>query len=481
MFKQTLNSKFVLVCLFFVCCGNAFAQGDAAGEVEFAKGAATAQRGTQPARIIGKGQRFYQGEILSTSSRSFAVIRLGDGSRLTLRPNTQFVVEDINARQNSNASAVLRLFKGGVRAVTGFISKFNKSGYKLETPVATMGIRGTEFDARLCQGDCEELDENKKPAAPVLNSARVVFARGQVSMSQTGGGRLPVKTGVDINSGDRLVSGRDGIAVLVFPDNSRVTLQPRTEFIIRDYQYDKENADNNKSVLELLQGGLRAVSGLIGKLSADKYEMRTPVATIGIRGTGFDLLCKGRCSEPVAYQWQPENVVDRVLGFLMRSAYAQSLPANGMYAYVWSGEIELGVQGKRIALQENKAAFLTGINAQPLILKTVPSFMLKNPFPQPDKVIADPDKLFSEQLKQPDTKSGLYVAVYSGEVEVNKTRLLKGDSSFTGFADRDTQKLNFIPEIIRNDPFPKPADFNPSVYRLLDALDQPQKNFECEL
>ena len=480
MYSVASKSKWLVLSALLGLCGVVSAAPQSAGEVEFARGAATAQQGSEPARIIGQGQHFYQGDVLTTSNKSFAVIRLDDGSRLTLRPNTQFVVEDINAQRSTRGNAILRLFRGGVRAVTGFISKFNKNGYRLETPIATMGIRGTEFDVRLCQGDCENVDTpDAKTAAPVLRSAHVAFARGQVAVAREGGGRRLLKTGTNINAGEKLTSGRDGIAVLVFPDNSRVTVQPRSEFIIRNYQYDKGNPDNNSSIMELLRGGLRAVSGLIGKLSADKYEMRTPVATIGIRGTGYDLLCKGDCVESARSEWRPDNLIEHLFAFLMRSAYAQSLPANGMYAYVWSGAIEMDLRGKRFRLDESQAAFLVNDQTKPITLPKVPGFMLKNPYPKPDKVMADPDKLFGGQ--QTGEKSGLYIAVYDGEVEVGKTSLKKGDSSFTGLADKTTRRLQGVPDIIRNDPFPKPADFNPSVYRLLDTLDEPQKNFECEL
>jgi hypothetical protein len=110
-----------------------------------------------------------------------------------------------------------------------------------------------------------------------------------------------------------------------------------------------------------------------------------------------------------------------------------------------------------------------------------PDFLLQNPFPRPDKVTADPEKLFSGPDKSSNPDSGLYVAVYDGEVEVGNTRLQKGNSSFTGLDDKMTRKLNMVPAIIRNDPFPKPADFKPSVYRLLDALDESKESFECEL
>ncbi len=478
MLSLFLKSKWILFCILIACCSIASAKNEAAGEVEFARGAATIQRSGEPTRILGQGQNFYQGEVLSTSKKSFAVIRLGDGSRLTLRPNTQFVVEDLNADKSTRANAVLRLFKGGVRAVTGFISKFNKNGYKLETPIATMGIRGTEFDARICEGDCEENGDSK---TVILRGARVAFAKGQVSLAKTGGSQLPVKTGSNINAGERISSGRNGVAVLVFPDNSRVTLQPRSEFIIRDYGYDKDKFKNSKSVFELLRGGLRAVTGLIGKYAADNYEMRTPVATIGIRGTGFDLLCKGSCVEARQSYWQPKNVVDRLLGYVMRNAHAQSVPANGMYAYVWSGSIQMNVQGKRFTLGENRAAFIVNQQSKPIDLPSVPDFILKNPHPRPDNVIADPEKIFSQRQQRAGSDAGLYVSVYDGEVQVGDTRLRKGNSSFTGADNRVTRRLNEIPAFIARDPFPKPTDFKPSVYRLLDTLEEPQKSFECEM
>ena len=475
MCSITFKSKWVLIAVLSACCGPVIAKPNSAGEVEFARGAATIQRGEAPARILGQGQRFYSGEVLSTSKKSFAVIRLEDGSRLTLRPNSQFVVEDINADKSSRANAVLRLFKGGIRAVTGFISKFNKEGYRLETPIATMGIRGTEFDARLCEGDCDGESGSKSVS---LQGARVAFAKGQVSLMQSGGSRLPVKTGSNVNSGERVTAGHNGLAVLVFPDNSRITLQPSSEFIIRDYSYDKAAPKKNKSVLELLRGGLRAVTGLIGKYSRDNYEMRTPVATIGIRGTGFDLLCKGSCVESSQSQWRPEKLMDRLLGFVMRTAYAQALPTNGMYAYVWSGAIQMNIQGKRFTVQENKAAFIINDHTRPISLPRVPEFMLKNPHPRPDGIKADPDDLFGQR---PDADTGLYVSVYEGEVQVGDTRLQKGQSSFTGTDDRVTRRLNQIPEFMTKDPFPKPTDFKPSVYRLLDTLEKPQQSFECEM
>jgi hypothetical protein len=253
MFGLKTAMLVALACL----CSAVHAQ--VAGEVEYARGAATAQNGNQPARIIGQGQSFNVGDVLSTSSRSFAIVRLQDGSRFTLRPDTRFVVDGLNADRNSGASAVLQLFKGGVRAVTGFISKFNKNGYKLKTPVATIGIRGTEFDARLCEGDCGE-----ETADAPLSTAKLVFVHGQLSAKSLSGAQRPLTSGAFVNEGETIVTGRDSLAVVAFPDNARVTLQPDSQLVIRNYRYDRDQPGKGESVLELIRGGLRAVCGLIG-------------------------------------------------------------------------------------------------------------------------------------------------------------------------------------------------------------------------
>lgn len=454
----------------------AAAQPQRAGEVEFARGAATAQRPDEPARIIGRGESFYPGEVLSTGDKSFAVVSLEDGSRLTLRPETRFVVESINAEKSEQAGGLMRLFKGGVRAVTGFISKFNKDGLKLETPVATMGIRGTEFDARLCQGDCP--GSGQPEAGPEPTAARIAFSRGRLSVRRPDGSQQPVDTGAGIEPGDRVVAGDRGVAVLVFRDNSRVTVQPDSELVVRRYEYDKQEPEQGESLLELVRGGLRAVSGLLGKVAPDRVKVDTPVATVGIRGTGFDLLCKGRCEQPIVSQWAPERLFERLASMLIRPAYAQpQLPDNGMYAYAWSGRIELQTAGgESFIVDENSAAFLANRQSEPIALPDVPEVMRDNPHQRPDRLDADPDELFS---RRPDPR--LYVSVYDGEVSLGDTVLGKGQAAFTGRGEPGVRRLDTIPDFMQGDAFPRPSDFKPSVYRLLNELDAPEDDFECTL
>lgn len=107
-----------------------------------------------------KGSPLYAGDSVVTQEKGRAQILFIDGAKVALKPSTEFVIESYNAPATnsqgglvaSNAkssSAVLGLLKGGMRAVSGSITKVNPDGMSIKTPVATMGIRGTDLTAVL--------------------------------------------------------------------------------------------------------------------------------------------------------------------------------------------------------------------------------------------------------------------------------------------------------------------------------------------
>ena len=96
----------------------------AAASVLFADGVVTANGGGQGYRVIGKGSRLAEGETITTGERSFAILEFADKSRTTLRPDTVLNIEQfrhVNAAESDGM--LLRLLRGGVRAVTGLIGK----------------------------------------------------------------------------------------------------------------------------------------------------------------------------------------------------------------------------------------------------------------------------------------------------------------------------------------------------------------------
>ncbi len=82
-------------------------------------------------------------------------------------------------------------------------------------------------------------------------------------------------------------NGRGGRAQLRFTDGALVSLQPRSEFKIDNYQYSGKGAGEEKGFFSLIKGGMRTITGLIGRSNRNNYQITTSVATIGIRGTEY--------------------------------------------------------------------------------------------------------------------------------------------------------------------------------------------------
>lgn len=112
------------------------------------------------------------------------------------------------------------------------------------------------------------------------------FTAGEVNVRQTDGRTTALTKGGDINSGHAIVTGPNGRAQVKFTDGGLVSLQPNTEFKIANY-VDQNDPKQDRFLVDLLRGSMRAITGLIGKRNRDNYKLTTTTATIGIRGSGF--------------------------------------------------------------------------------------------------------------------------------------------------------------------------------------------------
>lgn len=93
------------------------------------------------------GQRVESGATIKTGANGRTILRFDDGQMISLTESSQFVVTEykFNAHKPQEGSFIGSLVKGGMRAVTGAIGEANKSNVMIKTPVATAGIRGTDF------------------------------------------------------------------------------------------------------------------------------------------------------------------------------------------------------------------------------------------------------------------------------------------------------------------------------------------------
>ncbi|TMG79133.1 MAG: FecR domain-containing protein [Betaproteobacteria bacterium] len=122
--------------------------------------------------------------------------------------------------------------------------------------------------------------------AALANTGHVDFAVGNVVVTEASGRAHALLKGAEVGSGDKIASGADGRAQIRFSDGAYVSLQPNTEFDIKEYRYSGKADGTESALFGLFKGAMRTVTGLVGRANKSRYRIATPTATIGIRGTG---------------------------------------------------------------------------------------------------------------------------------------------------------------------------------------------------
>lgn len=157
--KRPSAASLLLSLLAAFAADAAFAAGP--GEITHLSGAVIARRADGQSRILSVRSDVQEGDLLATTENSYARIKWNDGGEVVLRPNTQLKI-DVYKYEESRPQAdnvVMSLIKGGLRSVTGLLGRRNPSVFRMVTPSATIGIRGTHFGALLCteKRDCENI------------------------------------------------------------------------------------------------------------------------------------------------------------------------------------------------------------------------------------------------------------------------------------------------------------------------------------
>jgi hypothetical protein len=88
----------------------------------------------------------FVGDRIVTPAGAELVILTDDAGMIAVRANTEFLAQDFEARGQKVDRMALRLLRGSLRVITGWVGLVNRDGYRLSTPVATIGIRGTDHE-----------------------------------------------------------------------------------------------------------------------------------------------------------------------------------------------------------------------------------------------------------------------------------------------------------------------------------------------
>jgi hypothetical protein len=160
----------------------------ASAEVQSLQGTAQILDANQAARAAAVRGVMQVGERLVTSAGGEAVVKLADGSVIAVRPLTEFQLQDLrfSARTPQEGSVVLQLLRGGIRMVTGLVSKANPNNVRVITPTATIGVRGTDFEVT-------QLNQDGTQGAQA-GAYTQVFS-GQTTLENSQGERIEINPG----------------------------------------------------------------------------------------------------------------------------------------------------------------------------------------------------------------------------------------------------------------------------------------------
>lgn len=166
------------------------------GEITHLSGAVIARRADGQSRILSVKSEILEGDLLATTDNSYARVKWSDGGEVVLRPNTQIKVDAYKFEESrpQEDNVLISLVKGGLRNVTGLLGKRNPNLFKMVTPSATIGIRGTHFGALLCteKRDCENIPS---PTGKGLAEGLYVDVSDGEILVSNGGGALALRIG----------------------------------------------------------------------------------------------------------------------------------------------------------------------------------------------------------------------------------------------------------------------------------------------
>lgn len=138
-----LNSSGVLLAL--ISAAFAGEAGAVAARVDFTTSGVTVTGRNGQTRALSRGAELDEGDTVRTNADGRAQLRFTDGSYISLQPNTDFAINEYkySGKPDGSERSFYGLVRGAMRTVTGAIGRVNRNAYRITTPTATVGIRGT--------------------------------------------------------------------------------------------------------------------------------------------------------------------------------------------------------------------------------------------------------------------------------------------------------------------------------------------------
>ncbi len=126
--------------------------------------------------------QIFEGDRFETEIGSSLYILMDDGAEVHLKEDSVLKISEyiITAEYDKDSSSIMDLLRGGLRKITGSIGASAAANYQVQTGLATIGIRGTEYVLKLCkQDDCTQTVSRNDPDAKL----HAVVLKGTITLT----------------------------------------------------------------------------------------------------------------------------------------------------------------------------------------------------------------------------------------------------------------------------------------------------------
>lgn len=187
---------------------------------------------------------------------------------------------------------------------------------------------------------------------------QVVWVKGTVEAVVANGTPRSLKRRDSIYTTDTLKSAIAGTGQIVFTDGGLLAIREASTIKIAEYKFNQQGpAASDKYVVDVVEGGFRTITGAISKANPAGYQIKTPVATIGVRGTDFSVF--------YSKQGCDKGVVGKQCGLVVKVDF---------------GTVALANQGGEVALTagSNPYARVESAKQVPAVIEKMPTAFTNN-------------------------------------------------------------------------------------------------------
>jgi hypothetical protein len=187
------------------------------------------------------------------------------------------------------------------------------------------------------------------PAQAPSGVGTITHLSGTLTLRKSDGSTRLLSVASAVGEGDTLLTAQNTYARLKLADGGEMVMRPESQMKLDAYKFDERKPEGDNVLISLLKGGMRSVTGLIGRRSKDKVAYTAGSATIGIRGTHFGaLVCQNDCARIPTPSGAP--------------------PANGLHVDVMDGAVTVSNNAGQQVLNAGQFGYVRDASTPPIVV-----------------------------------------------------------------------------------------------------------------